>query len=190
MKRLGPTRRGGFSLIEMLVAMVVGAAILTMMIVLLSRLIVANGAQREHAGRSGALADLAAQLRGDARAASGLAAIDPQDSSRRLVLQLAPGRRIDYEIADGVLKRSLREGDTVLARNTLAVPGARIEKFTIEKLTVEPGAQGALVSLVVERPSGLDAAEGARGKPLVIEARVGRDRRFVRAEAPEEERKR
>lgn len=86
--------RSGMTLIEMLVAILVGGAILASTATLVSKVIAANSAASEHLHSMQAIGELGRQFRNDVHRATNIAIAE--DESPRLTLDLDDGSRVEY----------------------------------------------------------------------------------------------
>ena len=86
--------QSGMTLIEMLVAIVVGGAILASTATLVSKVVAANSAASEHLHSMQAIGELGRQFRHDVHRATNITIAE--DESPRLTLNLDDGSRVEY----------------------------------------------------------------------------------------------
>jgi len=133
--------RSGMTLIEMLVAIAVGGAILASTATLVSKVVAANSAASEHLHSMQAIGELGRQFRHDVHRATNITIAE--DESPRLTLNLDDGSRVEY-----------RATTTGIAREQAA------EKQTPRR---EPYPLGPFELLAIRRDS-----DNSRGVQLVI----------------------
>ncbi len=160
--------RRGFTLIEMVVVISVGAVLMGIATAILCMLLQSERSARDDLHAGGCVARLAEQFRQDVHAAARAPRSLDRASCR---LKLPPDRTVVYLFKPGVVNRTEWNGNEVLIRQESydlpAESAAHIE--------VAADAQPPVVCLLLEQPHG--------GGPLRVEAAVGRDRRFT--ERPE-----
>jgi prepilin-type N-terminal cleavage/methylation domain-containing protein len=159
------TRRRGYTLIEMMMAMFIVATILVLGTALVERLLTLDDAAKAHVEALETASRLARTFRDDARsAASAEESADPP----RLVLRRPDGRVVEYALDGKTLARVVRDGARTLQAEAIRLPSRRVE------LEVERRGGRTAVALTFDRRA------GTRGEPspLRIEAAVGLDRRF------------
>ena len=168
--------RRAITLVEMVTATIVGAAIFGVAVGLLYTLLRFDTATRQQVRLQIATERLADQFRRDAHAAERLAPLAAASGAAPpgWQFQLGEGVVAEYRLRPGRLLRvELASGKTV-----------RQEQFAFSekaRLTVEPAeAAAGIVSLTIAPPNERPKTPGFG--PLVIEAALGKDRRFVKAE--------
>jgi type II secretory pathway component PulJ len=97
---------GGFTLVEMLVAIAFSATIMSMLGVLVSRVYSRNASSAEHVHDITTLGRLARQFRQDVHASVEATASADDANKRSLTLTAADGTRVEYALADGRLERT------------------------------------------------------------------------------------
>lgn len=95
--------RSGMTLIELLVAILVGGAILASTATLVSKVIAANSAAAEHLHSMQAIGELGRQFRHDAHQATSVTIAEGE--SPTLILQLDDGIRVEYQAATAGVAR-------------------------------------------------------------------------------------
>jgi type II secretory pathway pseudopilin PulG len=167
----------GYTLIETIVVMTGGSALLGIAVVLLCVLFRADGSWRDHVQRSVTIDRLSERFRRDVRAAAGPPAAVAQQPGRWDVPLAADGMShfVTYQVENGRVVRNVRESTRPDWIEEYALPAgatARIE--------TEPLGDATLARLEI---APLNAAAG--GRTFRVEAVVGRDRRFVHAQQGE-----
>lgn len=170
--------RPGVSLIELTVVISVGAMLIALAAVTFTRILRMRGSAQEHLERTTQTARLAEQFRRDVWSAR--SASEVEEPAKKLTLNEAANRRVEYEIIQGGLQRTAFEGDKAFTPNVFRLPGAEVLTFSSE------GAQGSKVSLLIAslRPHPVEG-EDPYGKRSRIVALLGRDHRT--AAAPQED---
>ena len=163
--------RRGVSLIELSVVIAVGATMLALAVVTFSRILTMRRSAHEHLERTSQTARLAEQFRRDVWSSPSTS--DIADSKTKLTLNEAENRRIEYEITRGVLRRTLLEGDKIVAADTFKLPGASVLQFTTQE---DQGTKRIGLLIAPLRPHPVEG-EDPHGKPSRILAQLGRDSR-------------
>ena len=165
------TRRGGWSLLELLVVMTATTAMLAITAGLVLQMLRIGQAERAAVVAVANLERLGRDLRGDARAATGPADVGPS----RLVLALPGGRSAEYTLDAREALRTVRRGGKVEHREQYRWPRGAVGRFEATRDGATP-----VVALVL----GVDPA-ASRASPadppyrgLRIEAVPGRDARL------------
>lgn len=173
-------RRGGWSLIELVVAVSALSVLLMAAGGLVFRMLSIDKAERSKAAAASALDRLARDLRDDARASAGPAEV----ADARLVLTMGGGRRAEYAIRggrDSDVVRTVRLGDRAEHREIYRRPPGTVARF-------ETGRDGprTVVALVVSADPGSDTGKPADAayRDFRIEAVPGRDARLGGRVAP------
>ena len=177
-----PTRRsrGGWSLIEMVVAISALAVLLMAAGGLVFQMLKVDKAERSRAASGLALDRLARDLRADARASAGPVEV----AGARLVLPLDGGRSVEYAVRGGRdrdVVRTVRLGDKAEHHEVYRRPPGTVARF-------ESGRDGprAVVALVVTTDPAADPGKPADAayRDFRIEAVPGRDARLVGRSSP------
>ena len=131
MRKHSASARSAYSLVEMVFVIGLGAVLMSVLAILVTQVLAANTASREHAEGITIIGSLAEQFRRDVHSAS---AIDRQAGPpERLQISRADGTRIDYEIIDGGVRRDeLATARSPIARRTsfaACVPSAGTTTF-------------------------------------------------------------
>ncbi len=108
--------RTGITLIEMLVAILVGGAILASAATLVSKVITANSAAAEHLHSMQAIGELGRQFRDDVHRATTVTI--GQDEAPTLSLQLDDGSRVEYHATTAGVAREQSTEKQALRRET------------------------------------------------------------------------
>ena len=99
--------RSAYTLIEVIIAMTMVVGLMSVLGALVSQVITANAASREHVDDIATLGSLGRQFRGDVRAAAKVT-ISAQDAvGRTLSLTAADGATVEYKIEGSTLQRAL-----------------------------------------------------------------------------------
>jgi type II secretory pathway pseudopilin PulG len=155
-------RRRGMTLVELMLAMFVATAVVGMLAAIVSRIMMANAAGRDHLQTVVALARLGEQFRRDVHEARGASVVPSDGPASRLKLDAGANRAIEYEITPAGLARRVLIADKVQKRDLFILPGMKCLDWKIED-------GGRLVSLEIgrlDRPTS-DAAVVATRFPLV-----------------------
>ncbi len=167
-----PTRgRRGFSLIEVIVAMVIGSTIfgLSIELLMLAKRETAIGSERTNSTAN--LTRLGEQFRADVHAAETILQEKRPDGRVRWTIKMPDDKRVEYESnADG-LHRTEYHGEKVHARDLFALPAAGT------RIKLKPADKPVAAMLIVKRAS---SAPDNSESELRIEAQVGRDLRFAK----------
>jgi prepilin-type N-terminal cleavage/methylation domain-containing protein len=160
--------RRAFTLIEMSVSIVVGAALLTVAISLLMALLGAGQSGSTHAGQSESLQRLANQFRRDVHAAVGQPAAGPENR-HGCKLSFSEGGSVRYTIGGDSVSREEQTGKKTILRESYVLP-----KGSTAKIAVDRAASPATVSLTIV-PSDPSVESGPE---IRIDAVFGHDHRF------------
>jgi len=173
-------RRRGYSLIEILVVIATGAAMMGVALGLLGMLIRLEQASRREVQEETVMNRLADQFRRDVHAADRLAvASAPGVADLPPVWQfpLEAGHVVEYRAEQGELVRIERRDDKVLKQESFSLPAEA-------RVSIDPAGDAlpGIVSLRIAgtgiRPPG-PAWRGAR-----VDAELAKDRRFVKQKQP------
>ncbi len=146
--RFRACRRRGTTLIELLVAIAVGGAILATTVTLMARISTANSLATDHLHTVQALGDLGRQFRFDVHAATTIA-IDPAEPAR-LALTLDDGSQVRYEGASNGIARVQSTGDGPARRDLFALSGFKLRGF--QTATTDARVVQILLGRVARRP--------------------------------------
>ncbi len=164
-------RRRGFSIVEAIVAMVIGSTIfgLSVELLMLAKRETAIGSERTISAAN--LTRLGEQFRADVHAAETVSQEEGPEGRVRWTIKVPDDKRVEYDLSANGLQRTEYYGERVHARDLFAVPvaGARLE--------LKPPEKPVEATLLIKR--GASAADDAEGE-LRIEARFGRDLRFAK----------
>jgi prepilin-type N-terminal cleavage/methylation domain-containing protein len=159
--------RRGFTLLEMIVAMTIGAVLLGIAVSVIALLMGVEHSGREQLHQDAVTARLAQQFRDDVHAATRLA---PAEAGKKGLWQLvlAPDRTVTYHLLPEVVKRD----------EAVAGKPARHESYTLPagwsaRLIAPAKDQPPLASLIVVPLGAL------KDRDVRIDAVVGRDHRFT-----------
>jgi prepilin-type N-terminal cleavage/methylation domain-containing protein len=164
-------RRRGFSIIEVIAAMVIGSTIfgLSVELLMLAKRETAIGSEQTVSAAN--LSRLGEQFRADVHAAETALRDKTPDGRVRWTMKMPDDKRVEYESSANGLQRTEYHGERAHARDAFALPaaGARIE--------LKPTDKPVAATLIIKR--GSSAADDAESE-LRIEAQVGRDLRFAK----------
>jgi prepilin-type N-terminal cleavage/methylation domain-containing protein len=164
-----PRSRTGYTLIELLIAMTIGTALMGTLAVLMARILSSNAAVKEHLQSVAALGRLGEQFRRDVHAAT---AAEVDGEVRRLRLD-APGREsIEYEICDAGLNRVVLRAGQAQAREQFVLAGMKVLGWN------ENSASTGELALELGRLARQDQDEPTVSSTFSITAALGRERRF------------
>lgn len=173
-------RRRGHSLIEMLVVIGTGGALMGIAVGLLAMLMRLDQDSRDQLRQRTAVHRLADQFRRDVHAADGFAVQSPpgkEGTTPAWQLPLEAGRVVEYRAEPGELLRTEREGDQVLRRESFRLPaGAAVS------IDLAGEAAPDIVSLRIARDDNQPPDSTWRG--LRVDAALAKDRRFVKPNEP------
>jgi hypothetical protein len=115
---------------------------------------------------------LAAQFRGDVHSAAS-AAIRTGNAPESFTLTLPDRKQIDYQLVDGALNRTVRDGEKVLARESYTLPIDAIVKWEIRSSDVNRQQAPWQASLLVSYPLSNRLPEFSERRELRIDAVAG-----------------
>lgn len=168
-RRTLPRRRRAFSLVEMLVVVALGSAILGMVGVCLQGMYRAEQRTRQQMTQHAALTQLGLQLRADAHEAVRAERTEPAKpgDTAELVLNVRDGRTITYRADRGQAERTVQRGEQVVHHDAFRLPGVRVA-WALETV----GEQVLAAAVIGHAPEpGVTAGETVFEERL--EARVG-----------------
>jgi type II secretory pathway pseudopilin PulG len=164
-------RRGGWSLLELLVVMTATATMLTVTAALVLQMLKVGQSERAAVVAAASLERLGRDLRGDARSATGPADVGPS----RLLLLLPGGRSVEYTLGPREALRTVRLGGKVEHHEPYRWPRGVVGRFESARDGASP-----FVALVLGPDASSSPPRSAdlpyRG--LRIEAVPGRDARL------------
>jgi len=166
-------RRAGYSLIELVVVMTVGAMMLGVAVGLLAMLLRTECAARDHLYHCTVLGRLADQFRRDAHAANA----GNVDGPQRMQLELALNRTVTYHRRPGRIVRVEQVGQTAERRESFALPPAATASFEVHIDTTP-----TIASLAITRTTGESGQ--LPSATLRIDAVLGSDHRFTKPKEP------
>jgi prepilin-type N-terminal cleavage/methylation domain-containing protein len=162
--------RRGFSLIEAIVAMVVGSTIFGISVELLALATRETSTGRDRSLSTETLSRLAEQFRGDVHAAEAVSQAKKGAGQILWTLKMPDDKRVEYEPRADGLRRTEYSGDKVHARDAFALPADDV------RLELKPTEKPLEATLLIKRDG--SATNDNAGYELRIDARVGRDLRF------------
>ena len=142
------TNRAGSSLVELLIAIVIGASMLAVLGTLMSRVMAANSAATDHLRGVVTLGTLGRQFRDDVHATSAATVQQTDGQMNRLRLSLVGGETVEYEIASERLRRTETADSSPERHETFSLPGMRVTGFKADS----PGS--GEISIVIGRLAG------------------------------------
>jgi hypothetical protein len=140
----------GHTLVELLIAMVMGAAILSIAGTLVARMIASNSAAGEHLRGVVALSALGQQFRRDVHATTSAVAGDEDDQPPRLTLNLADGSRVEYEALAAGLLRAQKSDAQSQRRELFALRGMKVLDFKADH--ADRGEISIVIGRLAQRP--------------------------------------
>lgn len=169
------TRRTGYALVELLLAMSALAIVFGVCAALIHSLFRLDRIGRAHYAEVTARTRLARQFRADAHATVSEPASEREAARGRLTLELPEGRIVEYRATPGRVSRIESRGETVLRSEAFRFPARSAARFQTTR-----ERHGTFVSVVLP---GNAAPAGARpSREIRIEAQWGKDRRSARLE--------
>ena len=185
-------RRSGFTLIEMLVVITMGATIMATAVGLLYTFFEADRKGREHVACGETLVRLETDFRGDAHAAATVDLPSPlarvgrgaggegvlpagQNSAAEFTFA-GSNRKVRYREAPDGLVREERQADAVTKREAYRLPSPMRIVFNLEN------GSPSIVSIQIG--SGVRRGEPVDGPPVRIDAAMGSDHRFSKSGGP------
>jgi hypothetical protein len=168
-----PARRAarrGLSIIEAIVAMVVGSTIFGISVELLALATRETSTGRDQSLSTATLSRLAEQFRGDVHSAEAVSQAKKGDGQILWTLKMSEDKRVEYEPRDDGLRRTEYRGDKVHDRDVFRLPADGI------RLELKPTEKPVEATLLIKRDG--TATDDVGGYELRIDARVGRDLRF------------
>ncbi len=160
----------GFSLIEAIVAMVVGSTIFGISVELLTLATQETSSSRDQSLSAATVSRLAEQFRGNVHAAEAVSQTKKGNGQNLWTLKMPEDKRVEYEPRADGLRRTEFRGDKVHARDAFALQADAIG------LELKPTEKPLEATLLIKRDG--TATDDAAGYELRIDARVGRDLRF------------
>lgn len=151
-------QRAGSSLVELLIAIVIGASILGVLGTLMSRVMAANSAAADHLRGVVALSTLGRQFRDDVHATSAAAVQQTDGQPTRLRLSLVGGETVEYEIASERLRRTESADSSPERHETFSLPSMRVTGFQAD------AAGSGEISIVIGRLAGRPGEDVVTGQ--------------------------
>lgn len=147
------TTNSGYTLVELMIAMMIGGAILAVAGTITSGVIASNSAAADHLHGVAALADLGHVFRGDVHATTRAAAGPPLT----LALTLADASEIKYEVSAAGVSRTRAVDGKAVSQEAFHLRGMRVLGFKAN----DPSGQIAIVvGRAVSRPGEDDLVVG------------------------------
>ena len=167
--RVRPRRRRGLSLVEMMVVIAIGSAIIGLVGVCLQGLYRAERRTRQQMTQREALTQLGLRFRSDAHEAARVERTEPAKpgGAVRLVLTAQDGRTVTYQADGGQVERTVERGGQVVHHDAFRLPGVRV---AWELKSAGDQVLAAAVILHAPEPS---VATGETDYEERLEARVG-----------------
>jgi prepilin-type N-terminal cleavage/methylation domain-containing protein len=172
--------RRGFTLMEMLVVITVGSALLGTTVATLVTLHRTNGTFNDDVHSIAAIHLLARQFRDDAHAAINTAALEDKDGVAGRRFEMAPDHVVAYEFRGGVIDRIETVGGIVQSRDSFFLPTG-----SVASTAAAANADAGIVALVIvpaTPPASASVPTRSRYAAMRIEAVLSRDHRFARLE--------
>ncbi len=171
-------RRAGWTLIELLLAMTVGATIFAVAVELFALAMRADSTGHDRAGAATAIDRIAEQFRADAHVAESVTAPAAKEGAVGCTLRLPDEGRVEYEFTtqDHLLRRTEYRGATLQRRDAYQLSDDSTVHWELRAVS-----ERTIASLIVEFPA--DSQPESQKTILRIDANVGFDRRSARATA-------
>jgi len=151
-------RNSGTTLVEMILALTLGAAILGAAGTILARVVALNSAATDHLHGVTALSNLGRQFRSDVHTASGATASSAAGRPAKLTLDVADGRQIEYEItSSGLVRVETGEGRPE-RREAFVLRGMRV--LDLRTNVDDDQIVSIVISRVTSRPDQQDVVRG------------------------------
>ncbi|MFH1921621.1 MAG: type II secretion system protein [Planctomycetota bacterium] len=173
-------RRRGHSLIELLVVIGTGGALMGIAVGLLSMLLRVDQHSRDQMRERTEIHRLADQFRRDVHAADGFTVQSPpgaENAAPAWQLPLGAGHVVQYQAEPGELLRTEREGDQVLRQESFFLPAG-----TTVSIDLAGEAAPGIVSLRIPRDG--NQPPGSTWRGLSVDAALAKDRRFAKPNQP------
>lgn len=180
----------GFTLVEMLVAMMVGSVIAGLGVTLIGSLLRAEGAGRRHLAETRSLERLAKRFGADVHSASDFAA--PVRDARLEgaqslgVFRAAENSSVEYQLRGEDLIRCVSQGGALVRQEVFSLPDMHLAR-----IVAEPSRAPRMLLLLIERSEGIPPPRFAAvrdGWSVVAEldrdSRVAGKQSLAAAEAP------
>jgi type II secretory pathway component PulJ len=126
-------RLRGISLVEVVIAMAVGIAMLSVLAATVAKMVHASAASREHLQTVATLGRLGEQFRRDAHLAQIATIDDAGDGPARLELAGEAGRTIRYDITPSGLQRVAAAAGEPERRELFVLPGMKFLGWTMDE---------------------------------------------------------
>jgi prepilin-type N-terminal cleavage/methylation domain-containing protein len=160
--------RRGYTLVEMLTAMTVGAVMLGIALSMLLVLVRAEQGGRDRVYQARVMSRLAEQFRSDANAAvRPISAKAGQKTEWQVALM--GDQVVTYRALPGRIDREQRTGGKLVRQESYVLPAGRAAKIVVNN-----DSTPAVASLIIAA----DEAASAAGREIRITAMVGKDHRF------------
>lgn len=133
--------RGGHSLVEMLVVIVLLGSLLGTVSVTLSAMFRADRTMQDELAKERALEQFAARFRSDVHQAVSASLVEPAERggpARELTLQWSGDQTVVYTLRPQDVQRVVRRGDTIVHRETYGLAGAATAGWEIRKDRASP----------------------------------------------------
>ena len=161
--------RRGYTLIEMVTAITVGAVLTGIAISVLLVMFRSERSGRSQRAAAQSLEWLADQFRQDVHAAVGEPVRDKKDT-HPWQFDLGAKQVAQYTFADNVVSREQRDGGKLARTETYRIPKESTVSITIDRKATPP-----IVSLTIEP----NESSSKPGRPFRVDAVLGRDLRFT-----------
>jgi hypothetical protein len=100
--------------------------------------------------------------------------------SQSFTLTLADYQQIDYQVSGGTVKRTLRDGDKIMAREDYPLPTGAVVKWEITSSDFNRGQSGWQASLLVSYPRANHLQEFSERRELRVDATAGLQKAGIR----------
>ena len=165
-----PARNAGITLVEMVIAITMATALMTVLTAVVVRVISANHAATDHLAALVGVGRLGEQFRRDVHAATS-AKIDQHDQeSPRILLSDDDGNKIEYTLAGDAVHRDASSSGAGRNRETYYLPGLHVVGCDRQ------GDDGRRLSLRIGRIAADNVEPLAIGGQFTIDALLATDR--------------
>lgn len=124
--------RVGMTLMEVMLAMVIATAVVSVLGITVSRMLLSNGVAHQHVQTVTTLGRLGEEFRRDAHAASHVA-LDGPENARQLTLTGEENSKVVYQFVPGGVERLASQDDQLRRRESFLLPGMRPIAWSLDE---------------------------------------------------------